>query len=206
MLCVCVSLSLSVFQTLSLSLSLSQCVSAAWCSLSVSLFRANMCTADDVQCSSTTATPKMPDCNAHFRSSNPTSQHLVSPGPLSLSLSLSFHALFSGHPLSGPRFTDLIISVPRFRTPSLPDLVFRNSFTDLGSVPRFRTTTLSLTSFLVSYLFLDLVSGHLFRTSLFHHLASGLLLFRTSFLGTHRFLRTLAQVPVSVLLLFQTSF
>jgi hypothetical protein len=161
--CVCVSLSLSVFQTLSLSLSLSQCVSAAWCSLSVSLFRANMCTADDVQCSSTTATPKMPDCNAHFRSSNPTSQHLVSPGPLSLSLSLSlsFHALFSGHPLSGPRFTDLIISVPRFRTPSLPDLVSRNSFTDLGSVPRFRTTTLSLASFLVSYLF----SGPRFRTS-----------------------------------------
>ncbi len=157
----CVSLSLSVFSD-SLSLSLPVCFCCLVLSLRVSLscehVHSRRCPVQQHN-----SKPKMPDCNAHFRSSNPTSQHLVSPGPLSLSLSLSlsFHALFSGHPLSGPRFTDLIISVPRFRTPSLPDLVSRNSFTDLGSVPRFRTTTLSLASFLVSYLF----SGPRFRTS-----------------------------------------
>jgi hypothetical protein len=119
--CVSLSLFLSVFQTLlSLSLSLPVCFCCLVLSLSVSLFRANMCTAGDVQCSSTTATPKMPDCNAHFRSSNPTSQHLVSPGPLSLSLSLSFHALFSGHPLSGPRFRTSFYG-PHYFSTSLQD-------------------------------------------------------------------------------------
>jgi hypothetical protein len=140
--CVCVSLSLCVLETLSLSLSL--CVFAVCCSLSVSLFRANMCTADDVQCSSTTATPKMPDCNA-MRISGPQTQLLNTSfqQDLFLSLSLSlFRPCFQGilfrDLVLGHLFTDLIISVPRFRTPSLPDLVFRNSFTDLASGPPFQ--------------------------------------------------------------------
>jgi hypothetical protein len=207
--CVCLSLSLSLSLSVSFKLSLSLCVSAVCCSLSVSLFRANMCRADDVQCSSTTATAKMPDCNAHFRSSNPTSQHLVSAGPLSLTLSLfrpSFQCIFFRDLVLGHLFTDLITSVPRFRTPSLPNLVFRNSFTDLGSGPRFRTTTLSLTSFLIRYLF----CGPRFRTS-FSDLINSAPCFRfTSFpdlvFRHSSFYGPPAQVPVSVLLLFQTWF
>jgi len=163
MLCVCVSLSLSVSFRLSLSLSLSPSVFLLPAALSPCLSFVRTCAQQTM--SSAAAQQQHQRCLTAMRISGPQTQLLNTSFhqdlSLSLSLSLSFHALFSGHPLSGPRFTDLIISVPRFRTPSLPDLVSRNSFTDLGSVPRFRTTTLSLASFLVSYLF----SGPRFRTS-----------------------------------------
>jgi len=120
--CVCVSLSLSLRD----SLSLSPCVFLLSVALSPCLSFVRTC-AQQTMCSAAAQQQHQRcltamQCNAHFRSSNPTSQHLVSAGPLSLSLSLSlsFQALISGHPISGPRFRTSFYG-PHYFSTSLQD-------------------------------------------------------------------------------------